>query len=168
MSIFLAYLQTIFNPNTMRQTSSNGGECCFRSWEAYVSSLRPTVITEYTPLAPCVWRSFSVLKYLPFGKLTILEVLSFHLNFSSVLTFILQPFHPSVCCPFCLPRFPCLHTLCTEVIILSLPFYFSMSASHFPPSLNFYWFCSPFVTYISTTPMHFCPFITTQEQSKTH
>lgn len=39
MSIFLAYLQTIFSPNTMRQTPSNGGDSVVSGHERHMYHL---------------------------------------------------------------------------------------------------------------------------------
>lgn len=60
-----------------------------------------------------------------YSKFTILE--NFPFTFSSISTFIFQPFHQSECFPFCFPLFLCLYTLYAEVFFSSSILSFAVS-----------------------------------------
>lgn len=133
----------------MRQTSGDEGKRVASGHKRHMYLSDPLSLKHTLFWLPVFDALFLLLKYLPSGKLTILEGCClgfFYLNFSPVLTFIFQPFHASVCYPF---FFSLSFHACIlweqQVLFFCFPsFYFSVSASHFPHTLNFYWLCSFF------------------------
>lgn len=106
---------------------------------------------------------FLLLKYLPSGKLTILQGCCLQVFFIWIF-FCLDIYFSALSCLSMLPlffppEFPCLYTLREVGFIFCFhSFYFGVSASHFPHTFNFYWLCSFCYPYFHHPKAFFPPY----------